>query len=372
MKRGIIVTAVILSFLIIATNSNAETKITPGGVTFPDNATQSKAWTTGDQWSFEDICYNPVGALGGRVGIGTSNPAAKLHIKGNDFPYTFIYLDTNAANQDAGIRFYENSSVKGHLYHDASEGLLRLEANKAQLVMSSSDGNVGIGTSSPNYDLEVVGDDSMGTIMISSRSSPSILPIFTGDSSQLILAGDLSGLNSMRLQYNGLTDRLDVYGHDENGSYGPHVSIRGDDGWVGINTPSPHYTLEVNGTAAKPDGGAWSNSSDGRLKDISGGYDRGLDQIASLKPVTFYYKEGNPRGLPSDEEYVGFVAQEVQDVFPKAVSEGKDGYLDFNMHRVSVAVVNAIKELKSENEALKIENRALRQDIEQIKVALGL
>jgi len=158
MKRGVIVTAVILLFLIIAIKSNAETKITPGGVTFPDNSTQSKAWTVGEHWWFEDICYNPVGALGGRVGIGTSSPAAKLHIKGNDFPYTFIYLDTNAANQDAGIRFYENSFVKGHLYHDASEGLLRLEANQAQLVLSSSDGNVGIGTTGPDEKLEVAGN----------------------------------------------------------------------------------------------------------------------------------------------------------------------------------------------------------------------
>ena len=143
-------------------------------------------------------------------------------------------------------------------------------------------------------------------------------------------------------------------------------------GNVGIGTTSPDYTLEVNGNAAKPGGGSWSVSSDERLKDITGAYEGGLSEILELRPVTFYYKEGNERGLPSDEEYVGFIAQEVREVFPEAVSEGPDGYLDFNMHPVNVAVVNAIKELRIENEAIRAENAMLKNDIEKIKAILGM
>ena len=150
------------------------------------------------------------------------------------------------------------------------------------------------------------------------------------------------------------------------------MTIQKDTGNVGIGDETPGYKLEVNGTAGKPGGGFWTNSSDARLKDITGEYGRGLDAISYLRPVTFRYKEGNPLGLPTDEEYVGFVAQEVQEVFPEAVSEGKDGYLNFNMQSVSVALVNAIKELKAENEALKLDNEVLKQDIEQIKAVLGL
>jgi len=62
----------------------------------------------------------------------------------------------------------------------------------------------------------------------------------------------------------------------------------------------------------------------------------------------------------------------VQRVFPEAVSEGPDGYLDFNMHPVNVALVNAVKELKAENETLRAENMAMREDIARIKAALGL
>jgi hypothetical protein len=134
---------------------------------------------------------------------------------------------------------------------------------------------------------------------------------------------------------------------------------------VGIGTISPVYLLEVNGSAAKPGGGSWSNTSDERLKDITGEYSAGLEEILELKPVTFYYKEMNPRGLPTAEEYIGFIAQEVQGILPEAVNEGPDGFLDFNMHPVNVALVNAVKELKAENDEL-------RQEIKQIKAALGL
>ena len=103
--------------------------------------------------------------------------------------------------------------------------------------------------------------------------------------------------------------------------------------------------LYVEGNAAKSLGGSsWIVSSDLRLKNLNGNYTKGLDEIMALQPVRFSYKAGNSRGLPSDVEQVGFVAQEVQKVFPEAVNEGEDGLLDFNMHPVNVAMVNAIKE----------------------------
>jgi regulator of replication initiation timing len=71
--------------------------------------------------------------------------------------------------------------------------------------------------------------------------------------------------------------------------------------------------------------------------------------------------------LQSDVEQVGFVAQEVQKVFPEAVNEGEDGLLDFNMHPVNVALVNAIKELKAENDRLKAENEKINARLDKIE-----
>jgi hypothetical protein len=119
---------------------------------------------------------------------------------------------------------------------------------------------------------------------------------------------------------------------------------------VGIKKELAQYTLEVNGTAGKPGGGSWSNSSDLRLKDIHGVYLRGLKEIVQLNPVLFNYLKNNPRQLPDSVEYIGFIAQEIQKIFPESISVGDDGYLDFNMHAVNVALVNAVKELKAEND----------------------
>jgi hypothetical protein len=124
-------------------------------------------------------------------------------------------------------------------------------------------------------------------------------------------------------------------------------------GRVGIDTTEPQYDLHVNGSAGKPGGGMWSNPSDLRLKDIQGSYEKGLAEIVRLNPVRFRYKINNPRGLPSDIDQIGLIGQEVEKVFPEAVSRNTDGYLDFNMHAVNVAMINAIKELKAENEKLK-------------------
>jgi len=71
--------------------------------------------------------------------------------------------------------------------------------------------------------------------------------------------------------------------------------------------------------------------------------------------------------LSSGIEQVGFVAQDVQKVFPEAVSEAEDGYLDFNIHAINIALVNAIKELKLENDRLNAENREQNSRIERLE-----
>jgi hypothetical protein len=229
--------------------------------------------------------------------------------------------------------------------------------SNAMVVLKN--GNIGIGTSNPTNILEL------------SSSNPRLY--FNRESS----VSDFSGLywRSSNDNFEGAFVRNNNSGNMElytNGTGGTPRMVITDAGNIGINTTIPNYRLEVNGSAGKLGGGSWSNSSDERLKDVKGEYKPGLDEITLLRPVAFYYKTDNSRGLPSDEEYIGFIAQEVQEVFPEAVSEGPDGYLDFNMHPVNVAVINAIQELKAENDSLKAENASLKRDIEKIKAIMGI
>ena len=131
-------------------------------------------------------------------------------------------------------------------------------------------------------------------------------------------------------------------------------------GNVGIGTTSPSHKLDVVGTAGLSTGTAWTNTSDIRLKNIDGDYNYGLNEILQLHTVRFHYKENNIRNMPSDIPLIGFIAQEVQPIFPEAINEGEDGYLDFNIHPISVAMVNAVQELDKENKVLKQELSLLK------------
>ena len=58
--------------------------------------------------------------------------------------------------------------------------------------------------------------------------------------------------------------------------------------WGMILDPSGNFT--INGGGYKPGGGAWAASSDIRIKDVVGEYDKGLEEVLKLRPVVYTYK----------------------------------------------------------------------------------
>ena len=140
---------------------------------------------------------------------------------------------------------------------------------------------------------------------------------------------------------------------------------------IGIWVKTPNYKLHVNGSAGKPGWGSWTNSSDMRLKNIQWNYEYGLDEIIKLNPVRFEYKKNNARDLESGTREIGFIAQEVEKVIPDAVSKWEDGFLDFNMHSINVALVNAVKELKTlfEDDSKQKDNeiQELREQLQKLQ-----
>jgi hypothetical protein len=137
---------------------------------------------------------------------------------------------------------------------------------------------------------------------------------------------------------------------------------------IGIGTTSPSYRLHVNASdAAKVGGGSWIVASDKNLKQEVVPYQEGLSQVMEIEPVWFRYN--GKAGLPTDKKYVGVIAQQVQKVAPHMIGEfiyqdstGKEQkYLDYDANALTYMMVNAIKELKSENEQLKNEIAQIKQ-----------
>jgi hypothetical protein len=127
---------------------------------------------------------------------------------------------------------------------------------------------------------------------------------------------------------------------------------------IGITSPGA-YKLYCNGSAAKPGGGSWSNPSDRNLKNINGNFTRGLSEILQLSPVAYNYKVNNTMELPSDKEYIGLIAQEVEQVIPEAVEEMESGYLSVNNDPIIWTMLNAIKEQQQTIEELKVRIKEL-------------
>ena len=123
--------------------------------------------------------------------------------------------------------------------------------------------------------------------------------------------------------------------------------------------------LEITGDARKPGSSSWDTSSDARLKDIGNTFERGLDDLVKINPVHYHYKKDNPNGLPSDKEYIGVIAQNVEKAIPEAVKKDAKDYLIVNNDPIFWTMLNAIK-------TLKIENDQLKQELSKIKAHIGL
>jgi hypothetical protein len=270
-----------------------------------------------------------------KVGIGTTNPSSFLEIEGNS-SMNFPHLELTESDDYARIMFRnstaptKNWTIAASPFSTDAQSRIYFYYNNgttgSNLVSIFGNGNIGIGTETPGYKLDIT-----GTVNFNKGITSGIAFRCNGDEA---------------LWYNGT-----YFSWGYAGSYnffGNKLKIGGN------GNAAPEYTLYVDGTAAKSSAGTtWIVSSDQRLKDILGNYNKGLNEIVALQPVKFRYKENNPRNLPTENEEVGFVAQEVQKIFPEAVSEAEDGYLDFNIHSINVALVNAVKELKAENDELK-------------------
>ena len=279
-----------------------------------------------------DYIYN---LSGKKFGIGINKPSQKMTIAdASTSCYMNIQNSTTGYTATSGLLLgMEGNNGWLSTYEP---GNLYLGTNSAAKVTIASDGDVGIGITSPLQKLDV-----NGAVNIRGNAS-----------NQLLFCGSAEAI--------WYDDTYFSWG------YGGQYNYFGDEVTIGTSA-APGYNLVVNGTAAKTGGGSWSTLSDVRMKDLTGEYQKGLNEIMQLKPVTFTYKAGNPRELNSNEPQIGFVAQDVQKIFPEAVTECKDGYLDFNIHAVNVALVNAVKELKAENEELKMANEKYEERLTEIE-----
>jgi hypothetical protein len=133
---------------------------------------------------------------------------------------------------------------------------------------------------------------------------------------------------------------------------------------VGIGTTNPSFQLQLStDSAAKPSTSTWTVSSDSRLKEDVQVADYDLCQTVMENLDLKYYKwrddvEGlGPAEVP-DRHKLGWIAQEVERVFPKAVNtvpemHGLESVKTLNTDQLIACMYGTIKKLMTRVDQLE-------------------
>jgi hypothetical protein len=205
---------------------------------------------------------------------------------------------------------------------------LAFQTNTTERMRITTSGNVGIGTSAPEGRLHVSG----GQLVLKGGTSTDQQIVY--NFAREYVNGIYNASGHFRLQDNSLGGT--VYQWDGSSFCFPN-------GNIGIGTTAPAYKLDVTGAArftSSVTATGFFESSDARLKTIVKENYR-LDSIVSIKPK-FYEKNGKFE--------VGYIAQEVEQLYPHAVTLGADGYLSLSysqVHTLKLAYLeDSVEEIK--------------------------
>jgi hypothetical protein len=295
----------------------------------------------------------------GDVGIGNTSPSYKLDVTGTGRFTGALTLSASTGFPSVGLL---NRSSDNNLYIvSASSGFVLLDnsqntmynatptshtwqiSNSPKMTLNSS-GNVGIGTSSPAALLDVNGiayfrsASGIYTDLITAYSGGNVGIIY-GASGNLIISGGSGATERMRITSGGNV-AIGIAGF---ASTNERLVVRG-----GGSTSSSFSLVaqNVSGTTfiyVRDDGylysaSAWSGS-DLRLKENITDLDNGLDKILNLKARKFDFIDGF-------KNQYGFIAQELQEVIPDAVSvfQEEDEMLAIKMDFIVPHLVKALQE----------------------------
>ena len=364
----------------ISASSITNSALTSGRVTFAgasgllsDSATLTYNGTT-----FSATTGAILAGTSGRVGVGVTPTLGKLHVE--------------TGTTEAGLFVQTGGTTSAH-----SIAEFRTGSNLPALVIygngvSSFDGKVGIGTSSPINPLQVNGSITVsGAYTTLPATSVLTLDYSGGLARYFSLGADAStpgghaffgyssntGVGAERM-------RIDSSGNLLVGTTDPSITSG-----AGIKiVPSSAAQIAMNDSAST-DGAntllmystgasayrfyvGWGGTifatsivisaiSDERLKENIRNIETGLDAIMALKPRRFDWKNGKGQ---DKKNAAGFIAQEYRDIFPDSVSTAKAGgdgieYLTMNHEELIPSLVKAIQDQQALIESLTIRLTAL-------------
>ena len=259
----------------------------------------------------------------GNVGIGTSSPANKLHVKGT---WTngegILQIDADSGTQYSGLTFQNNGTVNTYFYHDNTNNLTFLGSITGQPLVFASNTN---GTSG-----EAMRIDSSGNLLVGTTSS-------VGNSGRFqAVRSDTGAIGYFEVDNGGgAQNAVDI----TNAANAAFVPLRF---WVNGYGGSLVGSISCTTSAT-----TYNTSSDQRLKENI--VDAPAGNIDAIRVRSFDWK------VDGSHQTYGMVAQELVDVAPEAVSQGatEDDMWQVDYSKLVPMMIKEIQDLKAEVAALK-------------------
>jgi GH18 family chitinase len=247
----------------INTNNPSKTLDVNGDINFTGGLTLNGADYGLTYWvNDNNDIYN---SNSGNVGIGTTAPITLLHIEGPDTATPPIVFISNTSEDWGGLRLGDSSAPTTQnfdlVYNNSTEIFKIRSDDTDNCIVVKTDGNVGIGITSPTTDFSVSGVSSFlnGNVGIGTDTPTTLLHIEGPDTATPPLVfisntsedwggirfGDSSAPTTQNfdLLYNSSTQDFKIRSDDvDNIMY-----LNYDDGNVGFGITSPTEKMEVNG-----------------------------------------------------------------------------------------------------------------------------
>jgi hypothetical protein len=281
---------------------------------------------------------------GGDVGIGTNSPTKTLEMFKTSLP--ILRLRSNI-NQNSSIELVESTSDFGtsalgfRLFYDGLTDNFKVQSSAGSttitdhLIIDRGANRVGIGRNPTTLPLEVEGNMYVnGNIGVLTTSPSHDLTIKQSSNS------------------NSSPNGVAVVSATTNNYWKYHTSgtLLRFSYWDGTALSTPISFTDGNAD--------WTISSDRRLKEDFEPVGSVLGSVMKLNPMRYYYK----RNKNSTGKLYGFIAQEMETVFPSLVSppNAESEYYGLNYENLHAITIKAVQELNIKIEALEKENNELK------------